>query len=190
MASFAELNADNEVIRVLKVADKMIADGRARDGESETKGIAYLKELLPDAVGSTTGSWVQCWCSVDGKAKYREVFPGPPSDNPPVLFIYDKTADVFYNKYGPPGFIFNEDTKIWSAPWEDDKPVFFWESDGGVEPHDKPEKPYPSWVWVANPDDHAGGRWNPPVPAPDNTNKGWKWVESIKNWVETVHAKN
>jgi hypothetical protein len=75
MAHFAELDADNYVIRVLVVDNDKIIDDEG--SESEKKGIEYLRSIFG-------GRWVQ----TSYNCRFRGTYAGPG-------YRYDKGADVF-----------------------------------------------------------------------------------------------
>lgn len=110
MAHFAELNENNEVVRVLVVnnSDIMI------DGiESEQKGVEFLSEIFG-------GVWKQT--SYNGN--FRKNYAG-------YGMIYDEHLDAFMTKKPFQSWILNEDLAIWESPIQkpDDGKKYIWNED-------------------------------------------------------------
>lgn len=97
MAHFAELDSNNIVINVVRVADGEIlkTDGT----ESELKGKKFLNKVL----GQST--WVQT--SINGTI--RKNYAG-------IGDIYDSTRDAFVKPQPYSSWTLNETTCIWEAP--------------------------------------------------------------------------
>lgn len=106
MAHFAEIDADNVVLRVLVVPD-----------EQEHRGQTYLADEL--ALG---GRWIQCSYS----GRIRKQFPGPG-------FTFDPSEDVFIAPQPYPSFSLDANHD-WQPPtpmpaWTDDHLVISWDED-------------------------------------------------------------
>lgn len=106
MAHFAEIDADNVVLRVLVVPD-----------EQEHRGQTYLADEL--ALG---GRWIQA--SYTGRI--RKQFPG-------LGFIYDVNNDVFVAPQPAPSWVLDENHD-WQAPnprpeWTPDHLSVYWDED-------------------------------------------------------------
>ena len=91
MASFAELDATNTVIRVLVVANE-VTHATPDGTEDEMLGKAFLSDLLG-------GTWVQT--SYNGNRRKRYAGPG---------YAYDVDRDEFV----PPGWSLIDG--VWTAP--------------------------------------------------------------------------
>jgi hypothetical protein len=155
MAHFAELDADNAVIRVIAVDnDVTIIDGV----EVEQRGIDHLAEVLPGS-----GPWVQ----TSYNANFRSFYAGDGH-------IYDADRDAFIRAQPFPSWTLDEDTHLWEPPvarlfnhdWDEDTLSFV-----------LPDSPYPSWVW-----DYDLGCWRAPVAQPDD-GKDYEWDEGTTSWV-------
>lgn len=112
MAHFAELGADNEVLRVIVVHNNELLDG---DGvEQEQLGINFCQRLFG-------GRWVQT--SYNGS--FRKNFAGNG-------YTYDEDRDAFIEPKPYPSWTLNEDTCIWeppiAAPLDTDQ-VYVWEEE-------------------------------------------------------------
>jgi len=112
MAHFAELNENNEVLRVLVVDNKDIL---VNGIESEQKGIDILTEVC------NGGIWIQT--SYNNKFRKRYAGPG---------MIYDRLRDAFMFKKPYNSWVLNENTLDWDPPYP--KPTdfnkrFFWDED-------------------------------------------------------------
>ena len=99
MAHFAELDANNIVLRVIVVGNEMTMDDNGT--ESETIGVAFCKSLF----GADTR-----WMQTSYTGKYRKNYAGDG-------FIYDQARDAFI----PPmpegqGWILDEETLQWKNP--------------------------------------------------------------------------
>jgi hypothetical protein len=98
MAHFAELNADNKVLRVIVVGNQDCLD--ATGTESEQVGISFCQSLL----GVDT-RWVQT--SYNGT--FRKYFAG-------AGFTYDESLDAFVPPQPFKGWVLNPDTVQWEPP--------------------------------------------------------------------------
>jgi hypothetical protein len=118
MSHFAELDANNVVLRVVVVANKDTADA---DGvEKEHIGAAFLESLLG-------GTWKQT--SYNGKI--RKNYAG-------VGYTYDVDIDAFVPPKPYPSWVLNTETAQWEAPvpMPDDGEMYSW------------DEPTQSWVLV------------------------------------------
>lgn len=93
MAHFAEINSDNEVIRVIVVANDELLDGNGV--EQESLGATFCNTLLG-------GTWKQT--SYNGNM--RKNFAG-------IGYTYDTTRDAFIAPQPHPSWILNEETCRW-----------------------------------------------------------------------------
>lgn len=99
MAHFAELNENNEVLRVIVVSNFMITDEQGN--ESESIGIAFCKSLF----GPET-KWIQ----TSYNNTFRKNFAGPG-------YTYDNNRDAFIGpKPEGDGWTFEEQTCRWRNP--------------------------------------------------------------------------
>jgi hypothetical protein len=108
MAHFAELNADNKVLRVIVVSNNELLDSNGV--EQEELGKAFCNKLLG-------GNWIQC--SYNGSFRTRM-----PSKN----YTYDVEKDAFIPPKQYDSFIFNEELLLWMAPvsYPDDGNQYIW----------------------------------------------------------------
>lgn len=95
MAHFAELNQDNEVIRVVVVNN---SDILVNGVESEQKGVEFLSNLLG-------GLWKQT--SYSGSFRKRYAGPG---------MVYVQDLDAFIDKKPFDSWTLNPETYLWEAP--------------------------------------------------------------------------
>jgi len=96
MAHFAEIDANNIVLRVTVVYDKDTADA---DGvEKESIGAEFCNKLLG-------GTWKQT--SYNGRI--RKNYAG-------IGWTYDATRDAFIPPQPFPSWVLNEYTCLWDAP--------------------------------------------------------------------------
>lgn len=98
MAHFAELDNNNNVLRVIVVANEELIDSNGI--ESEYKGILFCKSLF----GEET-NWIQT--SYNGS--FRKNFAG-------IGFTWDKNLDAFIPQKPFNSWILNKDTCLWDAP--------------------------------------------------------------------------
>jgi hypothetical protein len=96
MAHFAELNDQNEVLRVIVVdnADCLNAEGQ----EDEAVGIAFCQNLLG-------GNWIQT--SYNGNMRFRYAGVG---------YTFNRTLDAFITPKPFPSWVLDEATTEWTAP--------------------------------------------------------------------------
>ena len=106
MAHFAELDENNQVLRVIVVSteDNSTADGE----EKESIGIAFCERLFG-------GKWVQTSYNtqsgvhISGGVPFRGNYAG-------VGYTYDATNDVFYGPQPFPSWTISAPTWQWTAP--------------------------------------------------------------------------
>jgi len=96
MASFAELDENNIVLRVIAVNDSDCLD--ENNNESEAIGIVFCHNLLG-------GRWIQT--SINNKI--RKNFAG-------IGYTYDSERDAFIAPQPFTKWVFNEDTCKWEPP--------------------------------------------------------------------------
>lgn len=95
MAHFAELDANNVVLRVIVVHNNELMEGGQ---ESEAKGIAFCQSLFG-------GNWVQ----TSYNANFRKNYAG-------IGYTWDSTRDAFIPPQPFPSWVINEGTCQWQAP--------------------------------------------------------------------------
>jgi hypothetical protein len=107
MASFAEINNENIVLRVLVVPD-----------EQEHRGQEYLADDL-----GLGGTWIQT--SYNGNI--RKNFAG-------VGYTYDEQRDAFIEPKPASKYIFNEETCRWKPPipYPTDGKPYWWNDNQGT----------------------------------------------------------
>jgi hypothetical protein len=98
MAHFAELNAENTVLRVIVVGNPDCLDPSG--SESEAAGIAFCQQLY----GADT-RWVQ----TSYNASIRKHYAG-------IGYTYDATRDAFIPPQPYPSWVLDEATCQWEAP--------------------------------------------------------------------------
>lgn len=96
MAHFAELNENNEVIRVVVVANDVVLDEQGV--EQESLGIAFCEDLFG-------GTWKQ----TSYNRRIRKNFAG-------VGDTFDFTRNAFIPPKPRPSWALNEETCQWEAP--------------------------------------------------------------------------
>ena len=96
MAHFAELNDQNEVLRVIVVnnSDCLNAEGQ----EEEAIGVAFCQNLLG-------GRWVQTSYNSNSRGRFAG-----------VGYTYDATRDAFLTPKPYPSWVLDETTTDWTAP--------------------------------------------------------------------------
>lgn len=115
MAHFAELDADNKVLRVIVVGNQDCQDGNGQ--ESEAIGIAFCQSLFgPDT------TWVQTSYNGNIRGKYAGIGD-----------TYDAQRDAFLAPQPFPSWALNESTLQWEAPvpMPDDGQLYQWDEDAG-----------------------------------------------------------
>ena len=98
MAHFAELNQNNEVLRVIVVANEDTSDQNGV--EDETIGIAFCKKLF----GSNTN-----WRQTSYNGNFRKRYAG-------IGYTYNEQLDAFIPPKAFPSWVLNETTAEWEAP--------------------------------------------------------------------------
>ena len=96
MAHFAELNADNIVLRVIVVNNAELLDANGR--EQEAVGVAFCQSLFG-------GRWVQT--SYNGSFRVRFAGQG---------YTYDENHDAFIAPKPFPSWFFSENALDWVPP--------------------------------------------------------------------------
>lgn len=111
MAHFAEIGADNTVLRVIVVNNNELLD--ENNQESEQKGAEFCRNLLG-------GTWIQT--SYNGN--FRKNFAG-------AGFTFDSDRDAFILPKPFDSWVLNEDTCHWEAPvsYPDDGKLYYWSED-------------------------------------------------------------
>ena len=112
MAHFAELDAQNNVLRVLVVNNEVITiDGE----EKEQIGIDFLTNLC----GSSS-----IWKQTSYNYNFRKNYAG-------VGYTYDETRDAFIAPKTFPSWELDEATCRWDAPtpYPDDGKSYYWDED-------------------------------------------------------------
>ena len=106
MAHFAEIDAENIVIRVL------VTDNNDPNGD---EGYKWLLENFD-------GRWVK----TSYNAKIRKNFAG-------IGYTYDEARDAFIAPKPFPSWVLNEDTCRWEAPtpYPDDGVMYEWDEEAG-----------------------------------------------------------
>ncbi len=109
MAHFAELDANNVVLRVIVVANKDTAD--ANGVEKENIGAAFCERVLG-------GTWKQ----TSYNANFRKNYAG-------VGFTYQSDIDAFVPPQPYPSWVLNPNTAQWEAPVPkpDDRKYYVWD---------------------------------------------------------------
>jgi hypothetical protein len=113
MAHFAELDNDNNVIRVIVVDNNDILDENGN--ESEEVGINFCTQLLG-------GIWKQ----TSYNATFRKNYAG-------IGFTFDAEKDAFIPPKPFSKWVLNEDTCNWEAPvaYPDDEKRYAWNDNKG-----------------------------------------------------------
>jgi hypothetical protein len=113
MAHFAELDSDNNVIRVIVVDNNDILDENGN--ESEEVGINFCTQLLG-------GIWKQ----TSYNATFRKNYAG-------IGFTYNAEKDAFIPPKPFSKWVLNEDTCNWEAPvaYPDDEKRYAWNDNKG-----------------------------------------------------------
>lgn len=109
MAHFAELNENNEVIRVIVVANEECLDQNGN--ENESIGALFCHRLLG-------GRWMQT--SYNGRI--RRNYAG-------VGYFYDETRDAFIVPQPFPSWILDDETCSWKAPipYPENGNLYYWD---------------------------------------------------------------
>lgn len=159
MAHFAELDGDNNVLRVVVIANKDTAD--ANGVEKEHIGAAFCERLFG-------GRWVQ----TSYNNNFRKRFAG-------IGFKYDASLDAFVppKPVSQPSFVLDPQTANWIPPvTRPQSVVCSW--DETLQEWVTVPQPYPSWTASGDP-----LRWVPPIDCPTD-GKFYKWDEPTLSWIE------
>lgn len=115
MAHFAELNADNKVLRVIVVGNPDCLDESGN--ESEQVGIEFCQSLF----GSNT-TWVQTSYNGNTRGKFAGIGD-----------TYDAKRDVFLAPQPFPSWVLNDDTLEWvpPIPMPEDDQLYQWDESAG-----------------------------------------------------------
>ena len=103
MAVFAELDANNVVLRVISVSNDVLMDEQGN--EVEQKGIDYCHSRLG-------GIWIQTSKNtfgnrhLEGRIPFRKNYAG-------IGFTYDPQRDAFIAPQPEGNFVFDEETCVW-----------------------------------------------------------------------------
>jgi hypothetical protein len=113
MAHFAELDNDNNVIRVIVVDNNDILDENGN--ESEEVGINFCTQLLG-------GIWKQ----TSYNATFRKNYAG-------IGYTFDAEKDAFIPPKPFSKWVLNEDTCLWEAPvaYPDNEKFYTWNDNKG-----------------------------------------------------------
>lgn len=111
MAHFAELDEDDNVLRVIVVHNNELIDENGN--ESEQKGLEFCSNLLG-------GKWIQT--SYNGN--FRKNYAGPG-------YHYDITRDAFIPPKDFNSWVLNEETCQWEPPipMPDDGFMYVWDEE-------------------------------------------------------------
>ena len=111
MAHFAELNSDNEVLRVIVVANNELLDDNG--DEQESLGVAFCASLFG-------GTWKQTGYN----ANIRKNYAG-------IGYTYDSTRDAFIAPQPYASWTLDESTCKWEAPvaYPTDGKRYRWDED-------------------------------------------------------------
>jgi hypothetical protein len=119
MASFAKLNSDNIVERVIAVNNNELLENGI---ESENKGISFLKETFgKNTIWKQTSYNTFANTHKLGGTPFRKNHAG-------VGFIYDINRDAFIAPKPFDSWILNENTCIWESPiaYPNDGKKYLW----------------------------------------------------------------
>lgn len=97
MAHYAELNANNVVLRVIPGIDESIADGEA------------LYAVETGRVWKRTSYGMHGGIHRQGGTPFRKNYAG-------IGFTYDETLDAFIPPKDFPSWVLNHDTCLWESP--------------------------------------------------------------------------
>tara|TARA_R110001632_G_scaffold11434_1_gene41242 strand:+ start:142 stop:522 length:381 start_codon:yes stop_codon:yes gene_type:complete len=109
MASYAELNEDNVVLRVVKISNDIMLDSFGN--EQEGLGLAECQKIFGG------GTWIQCSAS----GAFRRRFPS-------IGSVYDKSRDAFLPPKQYSNFVLDETTLRYvpPVPYPDDGNIHVW----------------------------------------------------------------
>jgi len=97
MAHFAEINENNEVIRVIRVDNNQIID-KETGKESEILGKQFCQQLFG-------GNWLQTSYNNNFRKRYAA-----------IGYTYNQEYDAFLMPKPYPSWVFNEETLNWDPP--------------------------------------------------------------------------
>lgn len=131
MAHFAELDANNIVLRVIVVSNEMIIDEQGH--EDEFRGVAFCQSLF----GADT-----IWMQTSYNGSFRKNYAG-------IGYTYDTQKDAFIAPKPFASWVLDEGTCLWAAPIP--KPTDDITNDGVYYLWDEPTT---SWIGqpIARPD--------------------------------------
>jgi hypothetical protein len=111
MAHFAEINSNNEVLRVIVINNSELLDQSGQ--EQEQIGIDFCRKLFG-------GNWIQT--SYNNKFRKNYAARG---------HIYDSQRDAFISPQPFPSWILNETTCSWESPipYPNDSSQYKWNED-------------------------------------------------------------
>ena len=112
MAHFAELDENNNVLRIIVVNNDELLDENGN--ESEAKGIAFCQSLFG-------GNWIQT--SYNSTIRKRYAAPG---------MIYNSALDAFIEPKPFPSWTLNEETASWIPPTPRPPGFFIWDEENLV----------------------------------------------------------
>tara|TARA_Y100000310_G_scaffold37772_1_gene35424 strand:- start:1216 stop:1575 length:360 start_codon:yes stop_codon:yes gene_type:complete len=109
MAHFAELKADNVVLRVIVVNNEVITENGE---EKEQIGIDFLTNLYGGGI----------WKQTSYNNNFRKNYAG-------IGYKYDQTRDAFIPPKPFPSWVLDEDICNWDAPvpYPDDGKMYDWD---------------------------------------------------------------
>jgi hypothetical protein len=162
LAHFAELDADNVVLRVLVVDNNDTSDA---DGvEDATIGVAFLNNLYPDS-----GAWIQ--------TSYNDSIRGRMAS---VGGTYDPDEDIFVDPKAFPSWVRN------GSGWEPPIPYvpgYVWEEE--TVSWVQPDKPFDDATWV---EEDGIGYWAPPIAYPGAKDADGLFIAPFFEWDQVAGA--
>lgn len=126
MAHFVELNEENIVLRVVRVANEDTMD--INGVENEQIGINFCQQLFGGGVWKQTSYNTKYNAHQLGGTPLRKNFAG-------IGYTYDQYRDAYIPPKTIQSFVLNEDTCNWEPPYPppDDNDKYYWvEPDGWV----------------------------------------------------------
>lgn len=167
MATFAELDSNNVIINVIKVANSDCGGGNFP--ESEPIGIEYLNNLFGPG---------RIWKQGSVRAAFR-------GNRPSCGNLYDPQLDAFLPKKEPfmEGYVIDPTTYRWWPPLphpDDGIQPYMWSLD--TKQWEPVPKPYPSWVLppMAKPVEWV----SPTRTPPDYDGTNYNWDEATLSWIK------
>ena len=162
MAHFAELDKNNQVLRVVVVVNEVLENKELPD--SEILGTSFLRQLY----GTDTN-----WKQTSYNEKFRGSFAG-------IGYTYYPDKDCFLPPQPFPSWIISNNKWIPPVPKPDNK-KYNWNEKTKSWDYIPPRKqPFPSWTLDENDD------WQPPIPKPTDLlpeGSNYIWAEGQKKWV-------